>query len=170
MHYGCSSTIGEKLKISYNQLVIELGLSVQPFQESLATYKEHVTWSWVVSIWKKCDIYGVKISMNDIPIELTRERDKWMMWEFVRVGYKGEELRRLNRVRLYQMVIFLSDVLGASGRCLDERYLRKRPAGEKWSTLKFPKEKPSLADFRLWQHAFTRVVPGLASEVGTLLA
>jgi hypothetical protein len=112
MHYGCSSTIGEKLKISYNQLVIELGLSVQPFQESFATYKEHVTWSWLVSTWEKCDIYGVKISMNDIPIELTRKRDKWMMWEFARVGYKCEELRWLNRVRLYQMVIFLSDVLG----------------------------------------------------------
>jgi hypothetical protein len=73
MHYGCpSSTIGEKIKISYNQLVIELGLSDQPFQESFAsTYKDRVTWSWLVSVWEKSDIYGVKISMNDIPIELT---------------------------------------------------------------------------------------------------
>jgi hypothetical protein len=72
MHYGCpSSTIGEKLKISYNQLDIELGLSDQPFQESFATYKDHVTWGWLVSVWEKSDIYGVKISMNDIPIELT---------------------------------------------------------------------------------------------------
>ena len=171
MHYGCPSTIGEKLKISYNQLVIELGLSDQPFQESFASYKEHVTWCWLASIWEKCDTYGVQISMNDIPIELTRERDKWLMWEFVRVGYKGAELRRLNRVRLYQMVIFLSDVIGASGRSLDERYLRKRPAGEKWSTLKFPKENPSPADFRLWQQALRLVVPveGLPVRLGRFL-
>jgi hypothetical protein len=50
MHYGCPSTIGEKLKISHNQLVIELGLSDQPFQESFATYKDRVTWSWLVSV------------------------------------------------------------------------------------------------------------------------
>jgi hypothetical protein len=176
MHYGCPSTIGEKLKISYNQLVIELGLSEQPFQESFATYKEHVTWSWLVLVWEKCDLYGVKILMNDIlmndiSIKLTQERDKWLMWEFVRVGYKGAELRRLNRVRLYQMVIFLSDILGASGCCLDERYLRKRPVGEKWSTLRFPKEKHSPADFRLWQHALRWVVPveGLPVRLGQFL-
>jgi hypothetical protein len=67
MHYGCPSTIGEKLKISYNQLVIELGQSDQPFQESFAIYKDHVTWSWLVPVWEKCDIYGLKILMNDIP-------------------------------------------------------------------------------------------------------
>ena len=148
--------------------MIELGLSDQPFQESFSTYKGHVTWSWLVSVWEKGDIYGVKILMYDIPIEWTRERDKWLMREFERVGYKGEELRRLNRVRLHQMVIFVSDMVGASGRCLDERYLRKRPEHEKWSTLKFPKEKPVPADFRLWQQALRRVVPveGLPVRLG----
>jgi hypothetical protein len=151
--------------------VIELGLSDKLFQESFETYKEHVTSSWLVSIWEKCDAYGVKILMNDITIKLTRERDKWPMWEFVRVGYKGAELRRLNRVQLYQMVIFLSDVIRASGRFLDERYLRKRPAGEKWSTLKFPKEKPSPAGFPLWQQALKRVIPaeGLPVRLGRFL-
>jgi hypothetical protein len=30
MHFGCPSNLGEKLKISYMQLVVELGLSEQP--------------------------------------------------------------------------------------------------------------------------------------------
>jgi hypothetical protein len=93
------------------------------------------------------------------------------MWEFVRVGYKGAELRRLNRVRLYQMVIFLSDIIGALGCCLVERYFHKQPVHEKWSTLKFLKEKPSPADFRLWQQALRWVVPveGLPVRLGQFL-
>jgi hypothetical protein len=31
MHFGCPSNIGEKLKIYYLQLVVELGLSEHPF-------------------------------------------------------------------------------------------------------------------------------------------
>ncbi len=44
MHFGCPSNLGEKLKISYLQLVMELGLSEQPFQESsFSTCKDMVT-------------------------------------------------------------------------------------------------------------------------------
>ena len=76
MHYGCPSNIGEKMKISFHQLVIELGMTDQPFQLSYKLFKNHVTWSWLVSVWEKCELYGVKIVMNDIPLELPRERDK----------------------------------------------------------------------------------------------
>jgi hypothetical protein len=43
MHFGCPSNLGEKLKISYLQLVVELGLTEQPFQESFSTCKDMVT-------------------------------------------------------------------------------------------------------------------------------
>ena len=56
--------------------------------------------------------------------------------------FTEDELCRLNRVRLHQQVLFLSCVLGASGKMLDTRYLRKRKEGELWSKVKFPVEKP----------------------------
>lgn len=42
MHYGCESSNGAKLHISLRQLIIELGLSVQPFQHDFEKYKKHV--------------------------------------------------------------------------------------------------------------------------------
>jgi hypothetical protein len=171
MHYGCPSNIGEKMKISFHQLVIELGMTDQPFQLSYKLFKNHVTWSWLVSVWEKCELYGVKIVMNDIPLELPRERDKWLMAEFLRLGFSKKDLERLNRVRLYMQVLFLSEVLGASGRVLDERYLRKRPKHEAWSTLKFPQERPSPADFNLWKQALRQLVTveGLPVRLGRFL-
>ena len=65
------------------------------------------------------------------------------MVEFLRLGYDMPALRILNGVRLYQQVIFLSDVMDASGRAIDRRYLDKRPHNEQWSCHIFPKEMPS---------------------------
>ena len=89
----------------------------------------------------------------------------------MRRGYGKLELERLNRVRLHQQVLFLSDIITANGRGLDERYLRKRKSNEKWSTLRFPKEKPPPADFCLWQQAIRQVVPaaGLSVHLGRML-
>ena len=75
MHYGCPSSNGNKMKVSLRYLVIELGLSNQPFWLSYATYKNWVTWSWIVSLWEKCEIYGVRVVVNDGGISLPRERE-----------------------------------------------------------------------------------------------
>ena len=144
MHYGCASNVGIKLRISLQQLVIELGLSEQPFQESFEAHKDLVTWSWLVSLWEKCDLYGVRILLGESLIKRPRERDRWLMSEFKRVGYSGQELVRLNRVRCHQQVLILSDIVTASGRSLDERYLRKRPNSEQWSSLNSQKKRSPL--------------------------
>ena len=127
----------------------------------------------MVSIWEKCDIYGVKVKVvfNDSPLKPPRDRDKWMMQEFIRLRYTGVELLQLNRARRYQQVLFLSNVCGASGSGLDKRYLRKRPRLENWSKLKFPIKKPSSSNFVLWKLAIRQVVPtaGLAVRLEKFL-
>jgi hypothetical protein len=70
-----------------------------------------------------CERYDVTVVMNEIPFELPREQDKWLMQEFVCLGYAKKDLEWLNQVRLFQQVLFLSDILGASGSTLDKRYL-----------------------------------------------
>ena len=79
------------------------------------------------------------------------------MQEFVRLNYSGEDLRRLNRVRLHQEVFFLSDVMDASGRAIDRRYLTPQPMEETWSTLSFPNERPARRDFLLWRSAIPSI-------------
>ena len=87
------------------------------------------------------------------------DEDKWLMLEFVRVGYEKEDLLRLNRVRIFQQVLFLSDILGAEVKSLDYQYLKCRPKYEKWSSLWFPKEALPQKDFKLWNEAIRQNVP-----------
>ena len=130
MHFDCPSSNGSKLRISYRYLVVELGRSLHPFQLSYKAYKDFVTRSWLVSLWEKSEIYDIRIIVADSGIKPPRERDKWLMAEFARMGWSMADHAKLNRVRCHQQVLFLSDVVGASGSSMDERYLRKRQADE----------------------------------------
>ena len=82
------------------------------------------------------------------------------MQKFWEVGFEESDLVQLNKVRLHQQVVFLSDVMDASGRRLDE-YLKKRPAGEKWSSLTFPVEQPPRAFFNMWKEALLAITAGV---------
>ena len=61
----------------------------------------------------------MQVVFNDVPIEIPREGNQWLMYLFMKAGgFSTEELKRLNLVRIYQQVLFLSCVLGASGKTL----------------------------------------------------
>ena len=116
MHFGCPSNLGLKMKVSMERLIVELGVSRQPLQESYKRYSSRVTHCWLTSLWEKCDVLNIKVEFLDTILRLPR-----IMLEFARPGYNLPTLLRLNRVRLHQQVIFLSCVLGASGKELDEK-------------------------------------------------
>ena len=108
-------------------------------------------------MWEKADKLGIDIRLARIPLEPPRERDTWIMAEFMRMNYDTKALCQLNRVRLHQQVIFLSDIMDASGRAIDSKYLEERPWNEQWSSLIFPKERPSDKDFLLWKAALPQI-------------
>ena len=162
--------MGLTMSTSIEMLIIELGVSFQPFQESFKKYKEWVTWSWMVSVWEKCDMFDVKICLNDKFLTMPRKGDRWLMQMFVTAGFSKDSLLRLNRVRVHQQVLFLSCILGASGKILDKKYTIRRKSEELWSTLTFPKEKSSNSDFHLWRMALMQIVPigGIPDRLGRL--
>ena len=107
----------------------------------------------MVSIWEKCNLFNVVIDLNNSLVKMPQSGDEWIMRMFVGAGFNKDDLQRLNRVRVHQQVLFLSCVLGASGKSLDKKYMTMRKTGDRWSKLKFPKEKPTKTDFNLWKVA-----------------
>ena len=45
---------------------------------------------------------------------------------FITADFSKDSLLRLNRVRVHQQVLFLSCILGASGKILDKKYLHNQ--------------------------------------------
>lgn len=160
MHYGCRSGLAVQLQTSVEYMMIELGMSGQPFHVSYEKYGELVTHCWMKTVWEKCNFYGIRVTLGDIKVDPPRKGDKWLMRAFSEIGFLGSELLRLNRVRLFQQVLFLSDILEAGGRYVDEAYVNPRPHGENRSTYTFPVEHPADSDFELWKHAIQQLAPG----------
>ena len=139
MHYGCRTSVGLKMKLFLELLTLEMGISSQPLQESYKRYGTWITDGWFKSLWEKVYMFGITVEVCNIPLLQPRKRYKWMMMELKRKGHSEEDLRQLNRVRVHQRVLLLSDFLAASGKSLDRKYLKQRGVGEQWSTFRFPK-------------------------------
>ncbi len=103
------------------------------------------------------DHYGLVLTVHNLPLSFPREGDDWLMTRFIAAGYEGEDLLTLNRVQKHQQVLFLSDILGASGGSLDKRYLEVRRLREQWSSIKFPREEVNAAEMGLWRRATAQV-------------
>ena len=73
---------------------------------------------WVLAhrLWEKS-----LVSLRTLQVPL--RGDKWLRWEFIRVACSRFDLARLNHVRVYMQVVFLSNVLGASVHSFDKHHL-----------------------------------------------
>ncbi len=89
-----------------------------------------MTTCWLKQVWEKVDHYGFVLTVHNLSLSFPREGGHWLMARLIAAGYEGEDLLTLNRVRKHQQVLFLSDILGASGGSLDKRYLEVRQIGE----------------------------------------
>ena len=141
MHYGCRTSVGLKMQLSLELLTLEMGISIQPFQESYKRYCLWITNGWFKSHREEVDMFGITVEVCNIPLLQLRKRDKWIMMELKRKGHLMEYLRRLNRVRMHQQVLFLSDFLGPSGKFLRKEVSEAKRRGRAMVNLLVPKRK-----------------------------
>ncbi len=64
MHYGCHTALGAELQASLELLVVDLGLSFQPFCISYKHYGEWVMTCWLKRVWEKVDRYGFVLRVH----------------------------------------------------------------------------------------------------------
>jgi hypothetical protein len=72
---------------------------------------------------------------------------------------REDELLALNRFRCHQQVLYLSDVLDAGGRSIDQKYRARRSPTESWSHYIFPTENLPARHIQLWHQALDAIAP-----------
>jgi hypothetical protein len=116
MHYGCDTATGRFMRVSYSLFYLKLGLLFQPMQESYQKYSTLVTHSRMKMLWEKTLMFELHTVVADIPFQFPWEGDQFLMRVFITAGYyRGDTLWRLNQVQISLQVLFLSEVLTASG-------------------------------------------------------
>ncbi len=66
MRYGCPTALGTELQTLLEVLVVDLGLSFQPFQVSCNHFGDWVTTSWLKRIWEKVSFFSFTLPVNNL--------------------------------------------------------------------------------------------------------
>ncbi len=122
------------MAISFWELVLELGLSLQPFHEPFPCYKDWVTWGWMTSLWEKCTLYNVRIDILDTDLLFPRERDCWLMQRFVGLGFSVAQLVILNRVVFLMLMaaIWMQNICTSGLRAINGLNLNFQTRGRRY--------------------------------------
>ncbi len=166
MHYGCDTATGQFMRASHSLFLLELGILLQPLQESCSKYSFLLTHSWMKMLWEKISKFGVRTVIADTGITHPREGDQFIMQAFFERGYPQDILSRLNQVRILWQALFLSDIFAVSGQILDQEVVGQHNSQRNRSQLQRPLKHPTELDFQLWKDAVSALCPSRTNERG----
>ena len=171
MHFGCSTAMGRFMQISYSLLLVELDLSFQPLQDDYGKHNHLVTHSWMKMLWEKVSMFGITVTTPSALGGFPREGDDFIMQVILQAGYSTHEVKRINRVRVSMQVLFMSDILTASGHMIKPEILSPRPRDETKSNMRWPNEHPTPLNITLWRNAMRAICPSrcLGQGVGRFI-
>jgi hypothetical protein len=91
----------------------------------------------------------------DYQLKPVRKGDKLLMSEFMRIGYRRDNLLLLNFMRMHKKAIHLSDILMCDGKTIMSEILTDLPGQS--NVHKFPTQKPTKVDKALWETALCKI-------------
>ena len=154
-HWGLDNAIGRLLRHSYELLQMETGLQGNIFSRSFASFGCLAMHSWMKILWQYARKLKVSILFVDKEsVPLMRVGDVTWTDKLATMGFKGNSLVRLNRVRKFKGVHSVSDTTACDGRSILPHVLTDSPgnSSREWSI-----EQPTKEDFSLWNHAMSLV-------------
>jgi hypothetical protein len=86
-HYSSPTGLGKHMQVLMELMIIEAGVSCQPFTEPYVRYSKLVTHSWLRLLWKKADMLQIKIEINNLPLNLPWVNDRRLMKVLEAEGY-----------------------------------------------------------------------------------
>jgi hypothetical protein len=97
------------------QAKLELGLVGRLFDQDFKTVGHLITECWIKNVWKEVSAYGLRIIEHTASLKPECEGGKMLMEAFMQNGYKGKELRELNKCKLYLHCTNLADITNGKG-------------------------------------------------------
>ena len=155
-HWGMPTPIGTLLRTSMELLHLEAGCADCPLLTTYEPMGPLLTHSWLLSFWESLSHYKLQLEMDYPAFLFPRENDFMIMWIAISLGYVGEALQSINRCRIACCALFLSCISSANGRFLDPTRGLPDFDYSRSSEYIFPPEKPSRADWKVWQQLWQR--------------
>jgi hypothetical protein len=122
-------------------------------------------------LWEKFSMFDMQVVVADHPQEYPRKGDQFIMQVLIKAGYADNMLIQLNWVQIPLQLLFMSNILTASGNKVSTEILFRCPQGEARSNINWPNEHPTDLDFQVWKNAMLSICPSWSntSKVGKFI-
>ena len=150
-HWGMPTPIGDMLEASMEALQLEAGCVGCPLNENFYPMGQITTHCWLRSFWEMIDRYKLHLELTYPPIPLPRQNDAAIMSLAMTMFRSIDDLRSINRCRLYSCCIFLSDMADATGKRLDATRGQQDTDYSISTKYTFPRECPCARDWEVWE-------------------
>jgi hypothetical protein len=148
-HYHTPSTLSRKLDASIGYLQLQVGSNQNPLTLNFDKWGYLAPLSWGKMLWRSLNHFNVELYMKYDIIPLPREHDVLVVTIIMSTGMSQQWVSSMNRCRGYLGVLFLSDMSTADGNYL-EQFTFDPHENSTQSAYKFPKERPTAADWKRW--------------------
>ena len=130
---------------------MQLGTNICPLDLPYDTWAYLAPLSWVKMLWRTLQVSGFTVHLTYTTIPLPQTGDYLIMEYAMSKGATKEDLLSISRVRGLLCAIFISDIVTADGKYLEEFATSRTYSREHASTYKFPKEAPTQEDWMTWR-------------------
>lgn len=150
-HYGTGSGLSKKLDALMAYLQLQLGVNCCPLDLNYDDWHYLAPLSWIKMLWRTLQVTGFELHLEYETTPFPRCGDRLVM-DVLRgaCGNDQDHLKSLAGVRGFLGAMFMSDIVTA-----DERYIEQHVTGAGCSGLRrssycFPKEDPTKKNWDLW--------------------
>ena len=77
-----------------------------------------ITPLWLAQVWKFVDRFNIGLRDSEVKLTERRSDDQFLMVSFVRAGFLGHDLTRLNICRMFLHAITLADICTIDGNSI----------------------------------------------------
>ena len=136
-HLQLQDSNGNHLKYTMAYLYLLLGVPQDPLTYDPSRLKSLLPHSWLTTTWQYLHSIGATLTTTSFTISAQRHSDQAIMEKAI-VHFGRDTLLRINSVRLYLKVFFLSDITQSDGKTIDPHYRTTGTSPTRTSTLKWP--------------------------------
>jgi hypothetical protein len=151
-HWNMPNVMGNFLLQVYEAFRMETGLGGNIFERPYKKFQRLATHTWMKHLWQLLDYLSISLRMHQVTEQQPiRVGDATVMDKIIETEVYDElALVRINRVRKYKKVHWLSELVQCDGIAISQEIMTNTPGDSKY---KFSREQPTRGDFDLWQQA-----------------
>ena len=154
-HAGTQSQLGQSIQLILESIHISAGLNSPIFTLPYSKYNMLIEKGWLQDLWLSAELYDVKIQGSYVTPAINRVNDYALMEKLIQLDmYTDEDIKSINRCRIYLQVQNLSEITNGHGTQISfcaKNYI-KDP--DRISNYEWPKQPfPSKRDWEAWEDA-----------------